>query len=112
MPLWRIFYHPSAFTSDQKAALAKAITNIYASPPARLPEFYVNVLFIPVQEDEYYIGGEARTNFVRIVIEQIARAMPDPSTEEGKGHRKAWMDRITEVSLLRSLHVVSCSVQR
>lgn len=97
MPLWRIFYHPSAFSAEQKKSLANDITKLYTSPPVELPAFYVNVLFIPLQEDEYYIGGETRRNFVRIVIEQIARTMPDPGTEQGKKFRAAWMDRITAV---------------
>lgn len=41
-----------------------------------------------------YVGGETRTNFVRIAIEQIARVMPDPNTEAGAKARKGWMDKI------------------
>lgn len=108
MPLWRIFYHPSAFTAEQKKSLANDITKLYTSPRAGLPAFYVNVLFIPLEEEDYYIGGEARKNFVRIAIEQIARTMPDPDTEQGKKFRAAWMDRITAVSVTFFLSLVAC----
>lgn len=91
MPLWRIFTHPTVFTPAQKRSLAQAITKVYVEEVG-LPAFYVNVLFIPLQEDELWIAGEPRKNFVRIVVEQIARTMP---TEEV---RRGWMDRVNEVS--------------
>lgn len=93
MPVWRIFHHPTAFTAEQKRSFANDVTRLYADK-GRLPEFYVNVLFIPLEEDGFYIGGQARKDFVRIVIEQIARTMPGPDTEEGKSFRKRWMDAI------------------
>ena len=98
MPLWRIFYNPSTFSVDQRQSLAKAVTKLYTDPPVGLPAFYVNVLFIPLQENEYFIGGEPRSNFVRIVIEQIARTLPEPDTEEGRQGRAGWNDKIAEVS--------------
>ena len=97
MPLWRIYAHPATFTKEQKAGLAAAITKLYADPPVSLPAFYVNVLFIPLQEDEIWIGGKTRKNFVRITIEQIARTMPSIDTEEGRAYRKGWMDIINDV---------------
>lgn len=98
MPLWRIFYNPSALQVDQRQSLAKAVTKLYTEPPVGLPAFYVNVLFIPLQENEYFIGGEPRINFVRIVIEQIARTLPEHDTEAGRQARAAWNDKIAEVS--------------
>jgi phenylpyruvate tautomerase PptA (4-oxalocrotonate tautomerase family) len=97
MPLWRIFHHPSAFTAEQKQALAADITKLYTSPPVSLPAFYVNVLFVALEEDQLFIGGAARRDFVRIAIEQIARTMPDADSATGAAHRAAWMDRINEV---------------
>jgi phenylpyruvate tautomerase PptA (4-oxalocrotonate tautomerase family) len=91
MPLWRIFAHPSTFTTDQKRGLSQAITKAYVEG-AGLPAFYVNVIFIPLEEDEVWIGGEPRKNFVRIVVEQIARTMV---TQE---RRDFWMDHINKVS--------------
>lgn len=44
-----------------------------------------------------FIGGKAKSNFVRITIEQIARTMADPDTEEGKAQRTGWMDMINAV---------------
>jgi phenylpyruvate tautomerase PptA (4-oxalocrotonate tautomerase family) len=99
MPLWRIFYNPSTLPADHRQSLAKAVTKLYMEPPVGLPAFYVNVFFIPLQENEYFIGGEPRNDFVRIVIEQIARTMPEPDTEAGRQARAMWNDKIAEVSL-------------
>lgn len=80
MPLWKIYHPPTTFsTPASKSAFAAAITKIYTTIP--LPAFYVNVLFIPVAADSYYIGGESRPGpenskpFVRVTIENIARKM-------------------------------------
>jgi hypothetical protein len=97
MPLWRVFSHPSAFNTEQRRGLAKSITKLYVD--RGLPAFYVNVIFIDVGDDKVWIGGEPKTNFVRIAIEQIARTMPNPDTEEGRAARTGWMDMINEVSI-------------
>lgn len=72
MPLWRIFSHPETFSAGQKAALARDITALYHEA-AGLPKFYVGVVFIPLEAENIWVGGERRENFVRIVVEQIAR---------------------------------------
>ncbi|KAL6246683.1 hypothetical protein RBB50_005990 [Rhinocladiella similis] len=94
MPLWRIFSHPQTFTLDQRSALAKKVTDLYMS--RGLPAFYVNVIFIDVDEKATFIGGEPRSNFVRIAVEQIARTMASPDTEQGQKQRTAWMDMIND----------------
>lgn len=88
MPLWRIFSAPSTFSAAQKAALAKSITSLYTS--AGLPAFYVNVIFIPVPSDSFYIGGQPQSNMVRITIEHIAIHWPDSK-------RANMLDRFDEV---------------
>jgi hypothetical protein len=97
MPLWRVFSHPSTFTLDQKRGLAKAITKHYTDAPLNFPAFYVNVLFVSLQEDELWIGGEPCKNFVRIVVEQIAKHLPAPG-QPGSQRRVAMMEEIDEVS--------------
>lgn len=93
MPLWRIFAHPDTFSYDQRKDLAAAITKLYAV----LPAFYVNVLFIDVKEEQVWVGGQPKANFVRIVIEQIARQLPTPDAVEGRKARDGWMDKINAV---------------
>jgi phenylpyruvate tautomerase PptA (4-oxalocrotonate tautomerase family) len=95
MPLWRIFSHPSTFSTEQRRGLAADITKFYSS--RGLPPFYVNVIFIDVTENQVWVGGEPKSNFVRIVIEQIARTLPNPETEEGKKYRLRFMDLLNEV---------------
>ena len=43
---------------------------------------YVGVIFQEVAEDSFFIGGESRTNFVRIWIDHIARAFPSPDRHD------------------------------
>jgi hypothetical protein len=95
MPLWHIFAHPDLFTPTQRAVLVKDITNLMVS--RGLPAFYVNVFFIQLESDSCYVGGVPKHNFVRIVVEQIARQMPRPDTEAGKKYRPFWMDLLGQV---------------
>jgi len=97
MPLWRIFAHPQTFSPSQRAALATKVTELYVS--RGLPAFYVNVIFLDVGDNQVFVGGEPNKNFVRVVVEQIARTMASPQTEEGRQRRTAWMDMINEVGL-------------
>jgi hypothetical protein len=94
MPLWRIFAHPDTFSLEQRKGLSTAITKLYRD----LPEFYVAVLFIEVKEDQVWVGGKSKSNFVRIVVEQIARQLPAAGTTEGQRVRPVWMNKINEVS--------------
>lgn len=92
MPLWRIFSNPSTFSPATKSLLSKAITALYTDPAgAALPAFYVNVLFIPLADSDFYIGGESRSNFVRIVVEQIALRMPNDIN-----FKRHWLDSIND----------------
>jgi phenylpyruvate tautomerase PptA (4-oxalocrotonate tautomerase family) len=97
MPLWRIYSHSDTFTDEQKAGLSQAITKLYTDG-AGLPAFYVVVAFVPVINNTFFIGGQAKQNFVRITIEHIARTLPDPDTEEGAKVRRRVMDRWHAVS--------------
>ncbi|KAH7130403.1 putative oxalocrotonate tautomerase [Dendryphion nanum] len=98
MPLF-IFYHPlTAFsTPESKHALAKDITDLY-SPP--LPPFYVDVVFIKVEPDRFYVAGSPRPSsnssanrpgpdttvpFIRLAIEHIAQ---NPVVDVAKRYMK------------------------
>lgn len=63
-----------------------------------LPAFYVNVIFINTGQADVWVGGKPRTNFVRIVVEQIARKLLSEETEGGVAQRTWWMDRINVAS--------------
>ena len=102
MPLWRIFAHPDTFSPPQRAAFAKDITDYYVDKG--LPAFYVNVFFIPLEAENFFIGGTPRTNFVRISIEHIARHYPDGDTRAGKEYREGRMELINQVPLFFCRH--------
>lgn len=74
MPLWKIYHPVGAFTPQDKQQLSQRITALYA----RLPKFYVGVVFQEVDADSFFIGGEPAGNFVRIWVDHIARTMPTP----------------------------------
>ncbi|CAM6083099.1 unnamed protein product [Calypogeia fissa] len=71
MPLHRIFHPPGIFSGEDKKAIAERLTAIYTG--FGIPAFYVDVLFIAVDEDSFYIGGKPTSKFVRIVSQHIAR---------------------------------------
>ncbi|TWB10087.1 phenylpyruvate tautomerase PptA (4-oxalocrotonate tautomerase family) [Nitrospirillum amazonense] len=78
MPMWQIYHPENAFTDADKQELAQKITGIYES---FLPRFYVNVFFHTVPKMNLYIGGEPAGDFVRVVIEHIARSITDPEQQ-------------------------------
>ncbi|KAH7357630.1 putative oxalocrotonate tautomerase [Pyrenochaeta sp. MPI-SDFR-AT-0127] len=96
MPLWIIYHPPTAFDSEElRTSFAKAITDIYTA--AKLPAFYVNVLFQPIQPTSFFIGGVARPSphkeanapgpnstkpFIRITIQNIARKIPNEAIRD------------------------------
>lgn len=71
MPLWQIFHSPDAFTAEEKQAIARQITDVYATI---LPRFYVNVFFQPLPKSSFFIGGEPVDDFVRVTVDHIARS--------------------------------------
>ncbi|OTG83714.1 4-oxalocrotonate tautomerase [Acinetobacter sp. ANC 4648] len=72
MPMWKIYHPENAFSDEDKQQLAQNITQLYAS---FLPKFYVNVFFQSISQNNFYIGGQASNDFVRVAIDHIARAI-------------------------------------
>jgi hypothetical protein len=55
--------HPDTFSlSDREQPLARDVTALYGF----LPAFYVNAVFINSGENDIWIGGKPKTNFVWI----------------------------------------------
>lgn len=77
MPLWKVYHPVDAFTREDKHAISKAITSVYARA---MPKFYVGVVFQEVHEDNIYIGGEPHPRFVRIWVDHIARTFNSDET--------------------------------
>ncbi|QTI71291.1 tautomerase family protein [Gordonia polyisoprenivorans] len=75
MPFWTIYTPEGIFSETQKKALASEVTDGYAQYGG-MPRFYVVVIFKEVPSGSFYVGGEPVHNFVRIVIDHIARATP------------------------------------
>ncbi|KAI6174505.1 Tautomerase-3 domain-containing protein [Aphelenchoides bicaudatus] len=74
MPLHRIYHTQGTFNADEKKELAKRITNVYTA--GGLPAFYVVVLFVPIEVEDFFVSGEQNIhNFVRISVQHVARHM-------------------------------------
>jgi len=73
MPLHRIYIPRNTYSKEDKAALSEAITSVYSA----IPKFYVVVLFIEVDKEDYFVGGKSVDNFVRIVLHHVAVTMGD-----------------------------------
>jgi phenylpyruvate tautomerase PptA (4-oxalocrotonate tautomerase family) len=82
MPLWKIYHPEGAYTAEDKAGLSKRITELYAV----LPKFYVVVIFQEVPRGSVYVGGKAQDNFIRLVVDHIARRLPDD-------RKSFWLDK-------------------
>lgn len=90
MPLHVIYHPPGIYTAEEKASLVSRITAIYTSPPAELPAFWVNVIFRPTPAEDFFVGGRGPTgNYVRIVVEHIARPL-STDTEHKRGFMKKY----------------------
>jgi len=79
MPLWQLFTPQNAYTREEKADLARKITDIYSSEFSRenfgfeLPRFYTSVVFHEIKADSFFVGGEPRDKFIQIEVVHIAR---------------------------------------
>jgi phenylpyruvate tautomerase PptA (4-oxalocrotonate tautomerase family) len=77
MPYWKIYHPQGAYSREDKRAFSEAITEIYTEF-ARLPRFYVVVLFEERPPDSIWVGGEPANKFVRIAVDHIARTVDTP----------------------------------
>jgi phenylpyruvate tautomerase PptA (4-oxalocrotonate tautomerase family) len=77
MPYWEIFAPEGAFTPEDKKGLSSDLAHMYAEN-VDIPLFYTVVRFQDLPANSLYVGGEDTTNFVRIVVDHIARHLPDP----------------------------------
>ncbi|CAL8470371.1 g9913 [Coccomyxa elongata] len=72
MPLHRVYAAKGIFSPEEKRAIAQSITRIYDAIP--IPSFYTVVVFIDLERDSIFVGGEANARFVRIVSQHLARS--------------------------------------
>ena len=77
MPLWTVYHTTDTLSDEDKAALAKQLTDIYGRV---MPRFYVGIVFQEIASNNFFIGGEPAKNFVRIATEHIARSFPDTAS--------------------------------
>lgn len=66
MPLYIFYHHPDLWTTSDKKQLAQGITKAHCDTTGA-PPFFVNVLFRPTGEDDFYIAGESDKSLVRMI---------------------------------------------
>ena len=89
MPLWKVYHPVGAFTADDKKALAKRVTEVYAQVP--IPKFYVVFIYEEVPKGSCFVGGEAHDKFIRFKVDHIARTLP------GSAYREWWIRTLDQV---------------
>ncbi|CAG9982822.1 unnamed protein product, partial [Clonostachys byssicola] len=57
--------HSYALTPADREALAKGITSLHCTM-FNTPSLFVNILFSPIKDEEYWYGGKRKTNSNRI----------------------------------------------
>jgi phenylpyruvate tautomerase PptA (4-oxalocrotonate tautomerase family) len=80
MSLHRIYHPPDVFSTKDKQGLAERITVLYTA--IGLPEFYVNVIFVPIEQDSLFIGGQPKNKYIRIVVQHLASQLHDEAIKK------------------------------
>ncbi|KAJ7465941.1 putative oxalocrotonate tautomerase [Mycena latifolia] len=83
MPLRRFFTPKGMYSPEDKAAIAAAVTGVYK----KIPPFYVVVLFIELDPQNFFVGGKSTDKFLRIAAEHYARNFSDDKA------KRNFMDR-------------------
>ncbi|KAJ6531397.1 putative oxalocrotonate tautomerase enzyme-domain-containing protein [Mycena vulgaris] len=83
MPLHRFFTPKGMYSPADKTAIAAAVTAVYKT----LPQFYVLVLFIELDPENFFVGGKSTDKFLRIAAEHYARNFSDDKS------KRDFMDR-------------------
>ncbi|KAG7439108.1 uncharacterized protein BT62DRAFT_998419 [Guyanagaster necrorhizus] len=112
MPLHRFYIPVGLYSKEDKTAVVKAVQQCYPN----LPKFYVVVIFIEVDKENFHVGGEATDNFVRIVVHHMAAHFSDEYKKEfSKGYNKAlepfikargadWEIQIAEMDVMNGIN--------
>lgn len=79
MPVWQIYHPENTYTDEDKHAIAQRVTDMYGRV---LPRFYVNVFFHALPKASFYIGGEPTDDFVRVIVDHIARTLDKPEAQK------------------------------
>jgi len=80
MPLWKVYHPVGAYSHEDKTAMSRALSDLYGRA---MPRFYVGVIFQEVSADNFYIGGEPHSRFVRIWVDHIARTFSSDTMRVG-----------------------------
>jgi phenylpyruvate tautomerase PptA (4-oxalocrotonate tautomerase family) len=81
MPMWIVHAPEGVYSAEDKKDITEMLTQFYVEG-VELPKFYVVVRFDEYPPDSMWLGGEPANDFVRIVVDHIARQMEDQAFRE------------------------------
>jgi 4-oxalocrotonate tautomerase family enzyme len=81
MPMWIVHAPEGAYSTEDKKNLTEVLTQMYVDSVG-LPRFYVVVRFDEYPPDSMWVGGKPVNDFVRFVVDHIARQLDDPEFRE------------------------------
>lgn len=81
MPMWIVHAPEGTYSAEDKKDITEMLTQFYVDA-VELPRFYVVVRFDEYPADSMWVGGKPVNDFVRIVVDHIARQMEDPAFRE------------------------------
>ena len=65
MALHRIYYPKDSISESKQKEMASGITNLYST--ANIPKFLITVVFIPIDKESFFVGGEVEHKMVQIM---------------------------------------------
>ena len=81
MPMWIVHAPEGVYSAEDKKDITEMLTQFYVEA-VELPKFYVVVRFDEYPRDSMWVGGLPVNDFVRIVVDHVARQMDDPAFRE------------------------------
>lgn len=109
MPFWKIYHSPNTLTQEDKSTLSASITQYYVS--IGLPAFYVNVFYLPLGSDDFFVGGNPQSKKVSIEILHIARQWEAAETARSARFKNSVNEILRPYTANKGMQVEFCVVQ-
>jgi phenylpyruvate tautomerase PptA (4-oxalocrotonate tautomerase family) len=104
MPIWTVKHPTNVFTDKtEKQDLARKITDWYVS--RGLPDYYVNVTFWKISNEDFYAAGQSASDKVLVEIMHIARHMDPEHKERAMGMKDDFDKLLRPYTLDRGLEL-------
>lgn len=109
MPFWKIYHSSNTLTQEDKSTLSASITQFYIS--VGLPAFYVNVFFLPLTSDNFFVGGTPQSQKLSIEIVHVARQWDSTRTAGATNFKNKVDEILRPYTIDKGVQVEYCVVQ-